>query len=129
LGTLSLQEGDLRSAKRYFAAVARSEGPLSEAATDNYIRLDIADNPSNYIQAQHAGRNGTLVATITNTTRIPIQSAVVKFTAVINGQRAERDLNTGMVQANSRIRISSGWHFKSDDAVEDVTARVISIQL
>jgi predicted Zn-dependent protease len=129
LGTLSLQEGDRDSAKKYFAAVARGEGPLSKTATDNYIRLDITDNPSNYIQAQPADRNGTLVATITNTTRIPIQSAVVQFTAVINGQRAEKNSNLGTIQANSRIGISSGWRFRPDDVVESVTARVISIQL
>jgi len=129
LGTLSLQLGDRDAAKNYFAAVARSEGPFKESATDNYVRLDIADNPSNYIQAQPADRNGTLVATITNTTRIPIQSAVVQFTAVINGQRAETNRNLGPVKANARIGISSGWSFKSDDVVESVAARVISIQL
>ncbi len=129
LGTLSLQGGDRDSAKRYFAAVARSEGPLSESASDNYVRLDIADNPSNYLQAVPADSNGTLVATITNATRIPIQSAVVQFTAVINGQHAARNRNLGPLQANSRIGISSGWRFKSEDVIESVTARVISIQL
>jgi beta-barrel assembly-enhancing protease len=129
LGTLALQEGDRDSAKKYFAAVARSEGPLRKPAMDNYIRLDIADNPSNYIQAMPTDHNGTLVATITNTTRIPIRSAVVQFTAVINGQRAEKHSTLGTVQANSRTGISSGWHFRPDDVVENVTARVISIQL
>ena len=129
LGTLSLQEGDRDSAKRYFAAVARSEGPLSESAADNYIRLDIADNPSNYLQAVPADSNGTLIATITNVTRISFQSAVVQFSAVINGQHTTRDRNLGPLQANSRTRISSEWRFKSNDVIESVTARVISIQL
>ncbi|MGV0035283.1 MAG: M48 family metalloprotease [Candidatus Azotimanducaceae bacterium WSBS_2022_MAG_OTU7] len=129
LGTLSLQEGDRSSAKRYFAAVARSEGPFSESATDNYIRLDIADNPSNYLQALPEDRNGTLVAAITNTTRIPIQSAVVRFTAVINGKKVAGNRNLGPIQANSRIGISSGWRFKSDDVVASINAQVISIQL
>ena len=129
LGTLSLQEGDRDSAKKYFAAVARSEGPLSESATDNYIRLDIADNPSNYIQALPVDRKDTMMATITNTTNIPIQSAVVQFAAVINGQHTSRQKNLGPVQANSKIVISSGWRFKSGDVVENIAARVISIEL
>lgn len=129
LGTISMQEGDQDSAKKYFAAVARSKGPLSRTAMDNYIRLDMADNPSNYIQAQPADRNGTLVATITNTTRIPVRSAVVQFTAVINGQWAEKNLSLGTLQANSRTAVSSGWRLRSDDAIADVTAQVISIQL
>ena len=129
LGTLSLQAGDRESAKKYFAAVARSEGPLRETATDNYIRLDIADNPSSYLQAQTAYRNDTLVATITNTTKIPIQSAVVQFTAVINGQRANKSRKLGNVKGSASVGISSGWRFRSDDVVENVTARVISLQL
>jgi len=42
---------------------------------------------------------------------------------------AEKHSTLGTVQANSRTGISSGWHFRPDDVVENVTARVISIQL
>ncbi len=56
LGHLSLNGGDIVSAKKYFSAAAGSNSAAGKAANNSLIRLDLPDNPHKYLQVRF-GRN------------------------------------------------------------------------
>ncbi len=82
LGDISLREGDIDSAKKYFSAAAGSDSNAGQAAHRSLIKLDLPDNPHKYLQLK-LGRDNSdyLVAQISNGTsqRVKDVSFVIQF--------------------------------------------------
>jgi len=73
LGKLALIEGDRKQAKMYFNAAAGSKSEAGQQASTSLIRLDIPDNPNNYLRVQTGlNQKGYLIARVANPTSLPV---------------------------------------------------------
>lgn len=69
LGILSLDKGDRTQAKKYFSAAAGSKSEAGQAANRSLIRLDLPDNPHNYLKTRLGrDKSGYLLVEISNKT-------------------------------------------------------------
>ncbi len=112
LGKLSLLDGDRVNAKQYFQQAAAAQGLVGQEAQSAFMRLDVEDNPANYVQAQvFADERGRIGARVTNRSNVTLNAVRVDFAAVINGtiRRQSRVLNG--LAGGSYADISSGLAF------------------
>ncbi len=73
LGNLALARGDRQKAKEFFAAAAGSKSGPGEEASLSLTRLDLPDNPNNYLQVRLGlDKSGYLLAEIGNPTGVPV---------------------------------------------------------
>lgn len=129
LGNLSLVEGDRARAKAYFGEVARTSGSIGKQAAEQYIRLDLPENPAQYLKAKVSLQRGMLVATISNPTNISLKSARVQVSAVVNGQRQVANVNTRALGGKSSVAVRSGIRAESPEVVEQASAIVTSVAM
>jgi predicted Zn-dependent protease len=78
LGTLAEQRGDRQAALQYYAQAAGSDSPAGRAAEEAAVRLDLPNNPGNYIQARGGLDNsGQLIVEVANPTRVAVADVLV----------------------------------------------------
>ena len=93
LGELALQSNDRVSAKEYFQAASAASGLVGEQSLAAFMRLDIPDNPTQYVAAQPLVNNaGRLLARVENRSPVAMRDISIEFQAVIAGQLATRTL-------------------------------------
>jgi beta-barrel assembly-enhancing protease len=126
LGQMSLANGDLGNAKRYFQAAMGAGGSLGTAASRAFMRLDLEDNPEQYISVAPAMTEaGHLVATVLNRTNLKLTSISVEFSARVNGQPAQIIRTVAQLAPNAQYQLDSGWQFKGADQLEAIQIRVL----
>ena len=126
LGQMSLANGDLGNAKRYFQAAMGAGGSLGTAASMAFMRLDLEDNPEQYISVAPAMTEaGHLVATVLNRTNLKLTSISVEFSARVNGQPAQIICTVAQLAPNAQYQLDSGWQFKGADQLEAIQIRVL----
>jgi predicted Zn-dependent protease len=82
LGNIAADRGNRAAAIRHYQAVAGAQGEMGEAAYASIVRLDIGENPGEYLsQGCSADRDGNLVVSVRNDTPVPITDVrfVVEF--------------------------------------------------
>jgi predicted Zn-dependent protease len=78
LGTLAERRGDRQAALEYYAQAASSNSPAGQAAEEAAVRLDLPNNPGNYVQARGGLDNsGQLIVEVANPTRVSLTDVVV----------------------------------------------------
>ncbi|MEJ6592007.1 MAG: M48 family metalloprotease [SAR86 cluster bacterium] len=126
LGQMSLANGDLGNAKRYFQAAMGAGGGLGTTASMAFMRLDLEDNPEQYISVAPAMTEaGHLVATVLNRTNLKLTSISVEFSARVNGQPAQIIRTVAQLAPNAQYQLDSGWQFKGADQLEAIQIRVL----
>ncbi|MEA3543930.1 MAG: M48 family metalloprotease [Thermodesulfobacteriota bacterium] len=100
LGNLSLNGGDIVSAKKYFSAAAGSNSDAGKAANRSLIRLDLPDNPHKYLQLKLGrDRSNYLLVQINNRTRQTV--AGVGF--IVQFKDAQGKIRTVQSQLSGRL--------------------------
>ena len=100
LGNLSLNGGDVVTAKKYFSAAASSKSSAGKAASRSLIRLDLPDNPHKYLQLRLGrDRSNYLLVQINNRTRQTV--AGVGF--VVQFRDAQGKVRTVQLQLPDRL--------------------------
>ena len=100
LGNLSLNGGDVVTAKKYFSAAAGSSSAAGKAANSSLIRLDLPDNPHKYLQMKLGRDNSNyLLVQINNRTRQSVDD--VSF--VVQFKDAQGKIRTTQLQLPSRL--------------------------
>lgn len=82
LGNIAANRGNREAAIRHYRAVAGGQGEMAEAAYTSIVRLDIGENPGEYLSSGcSADREGNLVVSVRNDTPVPITDVrfVVEF--------------------------------------------------
>lgn len=70
LGDVERAGGNVERAKKHYANAAQGSGPAADRAMDALLKLDLSDNPGNYVLAQHGvTEKGTLGIRFTNRTK------------------------------------------------------------
>ena len=79
LGQLAEEEGDIETAKRYYAQAGQDSGAAGQTALASFTRLDLPTQPAKYIQARVGldARNRYVVQVV-NQARLPVQEVVLR---------------------------------------------------
>ena len=126
LGQIALLSGDRTTAKNYFQTAMAAGGSLGDNASNAFIRLDLSDNPSQYVLATPAlTAQGQLQATLANRTNLALRNISVEFAARVNNQTIQRLVTVDRLAAGAQGQVSSGWQFSTDDLIEQVQVRVL----
>jgi len=86
LGKIAEERGDVSSALKNYAMAADSNSEIGKRSSAEYVRLDLPQNPSKYLQtAAQTDSSGNLYAVVANPTALAvgrIQLRVVQYDAV-----------------------------------------------
>jgi predicted Zn-dependent protease len=134
LGNLSLAAGDSRQAKEYFMAAADSASPSGREALQSLVRLDLPDNPANYL-ATRVGldRQAHVVVEVANKTPLTVGNIVFRviYPDPMNMMHAVDQRLEGSIPAGRSVQINTGLQASADPAslrkirVEVSSARVV----
>jgi predicted Zn-dependent protease len=117
LGAIARDRGDRAKAMEYFRAAAGSQSPIGQRAAAEFVRMDLPQNPQNYVAAQgQFDAQGRLVVVVQNRSPAPLtriqvtpvlvdgagrvaqQGSPVVFSAVVQpGQQAAAQTGIGNV--------------------------------
>lgn len=112
LGELALQTNDRVTAKQYFQAASAASGLVGEQSRAAFMRLDIPDNPTQYITVQPVVNSaGRLLARVDNRSPVPIRDVTIEFQAIIAGQLATRTIVVPRLAAGQSGELDSGLNF------------------
>lgn len=82
LGTLARERGDTQTAMKYFQAAASSQSEIGKQAAAEFVRLDLPQNPGNYVGAGgQLDANGRVVMIVEN--RAPVPLTQIQVTPVL----------------------------------------------
>jgi predicted Zn-dependent protease len=125
LGRLALGRGERSEAKQYFQMAMGSNSQTGESASNNFILLDIPDNPSQYI-----GVNATtsddqqLVAILSNKTTIDMTDIQIRVSAQIDGQALSRNFTVKSLNAAASLSVATGW--QAATSISNVSIRILT---
>ena len=128
LGELSLAGGNRDLAKQYFSSAMSAQGNIAEQASSSFIKLDLVDRPTQYINIQSGLSNkGYLVTRINNTTPFAIKKVRVRFSANYNGSNQSSVIDLALNPGSSR-NATPGWQFPNQEALS-YQVDVIGVEL
>ena len=126
LGTMALAANDTGAAKQYFQQAASAPGELGAQAAASYVRLDIADNPDAYVQAQaFIASNGQVQIRVVN--RAPVDLALIELELqASDGRESVRRAVTVRRLASGQMRdVDSGLTLPAETNPQTVQAQVL----
>jgi beta-barrel assembly-enhancing protease len=131
LGKLALAGNDRRSAKQYFQAAAGSQGRIGQEASAAFMRLDVQDNPANYLQIQALiDNNGRVMARVQNRSGVALSNISIDFAVSSEGRVARPNQVIRSLAANASVNINAGITLPAEvRGAAQVTAVVRSAQV
>jgi predicted Zn-dependent protease len=133
LGNIAMQRGDTYKAKEYFSIAAASQSDAGRHALHSLVRLDLPQNPGNYITARALlDENGYLVARITNTSPLPVYNVLLRI--VHRDSKGRHSMKTQFIPqpiaADSSVNLPLGiGPFSSPNEAGSVTLTIINAVL
>jgi hypothetical protein len=111
LGNIASRRGDKATAIANYKRVAGSQGDLAQAAQAELVKLDLANNPDDYLQKRcDPNGSGELVVSIRNATSVTVAGVrfVVDYTDSAGRQRSvDKQLN-GQLAAGKIASVNTG---------------------
>jgi beta-barrel assembly-enhancing protease len=99
LGELAKSRGETQKAVQYYQAAASSQSEIGKAAAGELVRLDLPQNPGNYVAAGgQLDASGRVVLVVQN--RAPIKLADIRVTPVLVNAAGQ------VVRTGSTVRIN-----------------------
>ena len=124
LGRLALTRGDRREAKQYFQMAMGSDSPTGESALNNFMLLDIPDNPSLYIGVSATtSEDQQLIALLSNKTNINMTDIQIQVSAQIDGRALQRDFSLKSLNAKASLSLATGW--KAATSITNVSIQIL----
>ena len=131
LGRIAERRGDKATAMQHYKMVAGSQGEVAQAASADLVRLDISDNPSNYVLKRcDPDGSGNLVVSVKNNTPLAITGvSIVVYYSDSTGkqQRINRNIS-GTIDPGKIASVNTGlgpYTAGSDCLATVVSARVV----
>ena len=129
LGKLSLVDNDRILAKQYFNQAAQAQGRVGQEASLSFTRLDLEDNPGNYISVRmFANADGRILGRVFNNSNIDVANTRIEFSAVLGNRLGQQSRIVSSLPANSYVDVSTGLRFPEGQLCSDeqMQANVIS---
>ena len=109
LGTMALAANDRSGAKQYFQMAAAAPGDMGAQAQAAFLRLDVPDNPSAYIQsAVYLDSRGRLIVQVQNNAPVPLANVTFELQGILGGQLERRPFSVYNVPASRLSEYDSG---------------------
>jgi beta-barrel assembly-enhancing protease len=111
LGRFAQQDGDKKSAVKYFRQAAQSDSNNGRKAANSLVKLDLSDNPSHYLRAHFVlNKDGDLFVAVKNPTKVAV--AMIGVTIFYNDSMGRKraiplEINEGIAPGKSKT-VSSG---------------------
>ncbi len=131
LGTLALQANDRNAAKQYFELAASAPGALGEQAAASFARLDMADNPAQYLGlGASVNQAGQLMISVRNQSPIGIRAAALEVQATVEGRTVSRQINVPGIEAGQTRNVDGGIRLPAgvDPGAANVRVNIRSVQ-
>jgi predicted Zn-dependent protease len=126
LGTMALAANDRGAAKQYFEQAATAPGELGARAQASYIRLDVADNPGNYVQAQaFVGAGGRILVRVLNRAPIDLGEIELELQASVGRESARRAIAVRGLASGQARDVDSGLTLPPETDPQTVQAQVL----
>ena len=126
LGKISLARGEVQQAKQFFGAAAGSDTEPGQEAATALARLDLPDNPHEYLKVRFGtGEQGDLLAQVQNTAPLPVTGVelVIGFVDA-NGRRQQRSLSlSGVLAAQQAAVVNTGLSAAASSRFEGSVTR------
>jgi predicted Zn-dependent protease len=119
LGNIYARRGDKAKAMEHYAAVADGQGDVAAVARDAMVRLDLEDNPGNYLRfGCYADNNGNLVVAVANTTSVAVRDVrfLIEYRDSVGVMRALEEVIRGPLPAGQRADRDTGLGPYSESA-------------
>ncbi len=126
LGSLALERGDREQAKRYFQQAAEAPGELGQQAQRAHARLDMVDNPRDYLAIQpFLDDRRQIILRVTNQSPIRVRAASLQLRVTLAGGRtAQRSLELSSLEASQTATLASGMTLPEGVAPADAALDV-----
>ncbi len=121
LGNLSLAQNDRNQAKQYFQQAASAPGSIGEQATVAFVRLDMADNPGEYLRSRlTVGDQGRLLVQVVNESPVAIRSARIDVEVAVGGRTATRQLSLSSLASGQSRVLDTGVNLPAEAELSEV---------
>ena len=130
MGQLALFQGDNTAAKKFFAAASSSDSPAGHAAKSALVRLDLKDNPQEYIRLGGGlDAQGYLTLQLSNTTAEAISNIEIH----LRYADAHANKRTGTVMYKQILEPKQTLRLRTEigplENLRQVSARITKAQL
>jgi len=73
LGNIARDRGDIEAARQFYQAAASSESSIGQAAAAEYVKMDLPQNPGNYVAAAaQYDSQGRMMVVVQNRSKVPL---------------------------------------------------------
>ena len=117
LGRIAMAEGNRADAKRLFESAKGAGGSLGEAASRDFIMLDIADNPDHYIRLNPVIANDRVLVDVENPTDYPLRNVTVELAMEFNKRPSNVRFEPFNLDARSSTTLESGVRYRPQDSL------------
>lgn len=126
LGTMALAANDRGAAKQYFEQAAQAPGELGAQAQASYMRLDVADNPGNYVQAQaFVGTGGKIQIRVLNRSPVNLDTIELELQAAVGRESVRRAVAVRGLASGQARDVDSGLTLPAETDPQTVQAQVL----
>jgi predicted Zn-dependent protease len=130
LGALARESGDTAAALQYYKTAAQSQSEYGQLAAAEYIRMDLPQNPGNYL-ATGAQRDAQGRALLVLENRSPVALTGVLLTPVfvdaagnVTRQGKQRDLRSTTLPSGQRASVDIGLGSLTDAELQAIRFRI-----
>ena len=130
LGDISQARGNYQEAKAFYRNAAGSKTPVGKEALASLIRLDLQDNPQNYLPVRFGlDREKYLVAQVDNSTNEPVTDVIVSIEFIdASGRRQQAQYKvSGHIGPGKKAMVSTG--IGPDPKISSVKGGVVKARL
>lgn len=126
LGTLALAANDRGAAKNWFEQAASAPGQLGQNAQQAYYRLEIQDNPGNYIQGGvYVDDQGRIILRLRNASPVALSQVTVQMQGILNGEAVTQPATIQNLAAGQTQDFNTGVQLATDGSQQLSNAQVV----
>lgn len=127
LGLVSERQGNTKAAIQNYQAAAESNSTHGEKARMAVVRLDLPNNPSNYLKVSGSlSYQGELILTLSNPNDVAVQNVVV---LVSDGQRSWKQPFRSVIASGEQAQRSTGLGPWSPESAQRIRLGIVSAEV
>lgn len=126
LGGLALAANDRGAAKSYFEQAAAAPGQIGQRAQQAYYRLEVQDNPGNYVQGGvYVDDQGRVILRLRNASPVNLSQVTVQMQGILNGQAVTQPATIQNLAAGQTQDFNTGVQLATDGSQQLSSAQVV----
>ena len=128
LADMALLAAQYQQAKGFYLILMASPGHQRELAKQEFVALDLFDNPQIYFMSQTLVRDRELTTVITNQSGHAVRGLDVTFDVEINGERRQAEVSAGALQVGGQVQLYPGWFLGDNDELSKIRVSVMRVR-